>query len=89
MADLSRRCAGLVALATFLFALAGCMGWRDIFAEKRHVSGDYFLMQGEMNPTDEIYLFAKGRSGSVAGYIHQMGWSRQFIIFTAETLERD
>jgi hypothetical protein len=82
MADISRRCAGLFALLAFPLALAGCMGWGDIFAEKRTTSGDYFMMQGGMNPNDEIYLFVKGNSSSIAGYIHQIGWSQEYIIFT-------
>jgi hypothetical protein len=77
MADLSRRFAGFVALSTLFLALAGCMGWGDIFAERREISGDYFLMQGEMNPNDEIYIFVKGNSGSIAGYIHQIGWNEE------------
>jgi hypothetical protein len=41
-------------------------------------------MQGEMNPPEEIYLFVKGKPGSVAGYIHRIGWSQRYIIFTDE-----
>jgi len=82
MADLSRRFSGFIALSMLFLALAGCVGWGDIFAEKREISDDYFLMQGEMNPKDEIYLFVKGNSVSIAGYIHQIGWSEEYIIFT-------
>lgn len=51
-----------------------------MFAPKHTISGEYSLMQGEGG--DDIYLMVKGKSVSVAGPIHQIGWNGQYIIFT-------
>jgi hypothetical protein len=55
-----------------------------MFAEKRPIVGDYLLMQGEKDPNNEIYLFVDGHSGSIAGYLHQIGWNQRYIMFTDE-----
>jgi hypothetical protein len=39
-------------------------------------------MQGEGGDANEVYLFVRGQSGSVAGPLHQIGWSRRYVIFT-------
>lgn len=62
------------------FLLTGCLGWGDMFAPRHTISGDYSLMQGEGG--DDIYLFVKGASVSVAGPLHQIGWNGEYIIFT-------
>ena len=39
-------------------------------------------MQGE-NPTgNDVYLMVKEKPGSVSGPLHEIGWSRQYILFT-------
>jgi hypothetical protein len=62
-------------------ALTGCLGWLDIFAEQHSLSGGYFLMQGE-DPGGSLFLMVKGQSVSVAGPIHEIGWSQRYILFT-------
>ncbi len=59
--------------------LTGCLGWGDMFAPKHAISG-YSLMQGEEG--NDVYLFVKGSSVSVAGPLHQIGWNGQYIVFT-------
>jgi hypothetical protein len=69
-----------LAVMLILLPLAGCMGWGDVFSPKHSISGDYYLMQGEDG--EAVYLMVKGRSGSVTGPIHQIGWNGQYIVFT-------
>ena len=61
-----RRAGLIIAIALFLVP-TGCMGWGDMFAPTHRISGDYFLQQGEDPKGDEVYLFVKGASVSVAG----------------------
>jgi hypothetical protein len=63
-------------------ALAGCIGWGDMFSPKRAIAGDYFLMEGET--PDRLYLFVRGKAGSVTGELCRIGWNRQYIIYTDE-----
>jgi hypothetical protein len=60
--------------------LAGCLGWGDMFAPKRTIAGDYFLMEGETS--EGLYLFVRGNDSSVTGKLHQIGWNHQYIIYT-------
>jgi len=60
-----------------LLALSGCIGIGDMFEEKRHLSGDYYVER----PDEGIYLFVEGKSSSVTGHIQQIGWNQQYIIF--------
>jgi hypothetical protein len=80
MRFLNRRLSGFVGLTLVSLALTGCLGWGAIFAEQRALSGDYSLIQGEGNGS--VYLMVKGRSGSVAGPLHEIGWSQRYIVFT-------
>ena len=59
----------------------GCVGWFDLFAPQKKLSGDFALQQGE-SASLQFYLMSKGQSGSVAGPLHQLGWNEQYIIFT-------
>ena len=74
--------AGLIIGIALLLVPTGCMGWGDMFAPRHRISGDYFLQQGEDPKGDEVYLFVKGASVSVAGPLHQIGWNGQYILFT-------
>jgi hypothetical protein len=73
----------LARMAVLLLCMSaeGCMGWFDIFAPRHRLPGDFSLMQGESSNI-EVYLMSKGQSVSVAGPLHQLGWSEQYIIFT-------
>ena len=65
-----------------IIPLAGCIGWGDMFRERLTVSGDYFLMEGEGDSTDNLYLFNRDDSNSVAGPLKRIGWNQQYIVFT-------
>jgi hypothetical protein len=70
------------ALATVLFLTAilqSCVGSGDMFAEKRTVVGDYFLMTDEGDQRS-YYLFRRGKSGSITGTLHAIGWDKHFIL---------
>ena len=56
------------------------MGWGDIFAPKRPVAGDYFLMEGK--GTEDLYLFVRGNDNSITGKLHRIGWNHQYIVYT-------
>lgn len=71
--------AGVLFLLT---PLVGCLGWGDLFRDKPLIAGDYFLMESELNSTDDLYLFTGGNTVSVAGPLNQIGWNQQYIIFT-------
>ena len=71
-----------VGLSILSFALNGCLGWFDIFAERRALSGTYSLMQGEGYPDSGLFVMEKGRSGSVTGSLHEIGWNQAYILFT-------
>ena len=58
------------------------MGWGDMFRERHNITGDYFLMEGEEETSDDLYLFAELNSISVAGPLKLIGWDGQYIIFT-------
>jgi hypothetical protein len=58
------------------------MGWGDMFRERRVIAGDYYLMEGERDTTDDLYLCTRENSGSVAGPLKRIGWNSQYIIFT-------
>jgi hypothetical protein len=72
----------MVVVLFLLVPLIGCLGWGDMFGEKRHIAGDYFLMEGEQNSTDDLYLFTRNSAASVAGPLKRIGWNSQYIIFT-------
>jgi hypothetical protein len=65
-----------------LLPLTGCLGWGDLFQEKRFIAGDYFLMESDRNTTDDLYLFTGDNSGSIAGPLNRIGWNQQYIVFT-------
>jgi hypothetical protein len=70
-----------IVLVFFLFVpLAGCLGWGDVFAPRRPIAGDYFLMQGDTS--EGLYLFVRGNDSSVTGELHRIGWNQQYIIYT-------
>ena len=73
------RVAGMLFL---LVPLIGCLGWGDMFGEKPVIAGDYFLMEGEQNTTDDLYLFTGDNTVSVAGPLDRIGWNQQYIVFT-------
>ena len=64
-----------------LLPLTGCLGWGDLFQEKRFIAGDYFLMESDRNTTDDLYLFTDGNSRSIAGPLDRIGWNQQYIVF--------
>jgi hypothetical protein len=70
----------VVALFLLFVPLSGCIGWGDMFAPKRPIAGDYYLMQGEA--AEALYLFVRGNQSSIAGPLHRIGWDRQHIIYT-------
>jgi hypothetical protein len=72
-----------VAVLFLLGPLIGCLGWGDLFGEKLVIAGDYFLMEGERNTTDDLYLFPGDNTGSVAGPLNRVGWNKQYVILTA------
>ncbi len=51
-----------------------------MFAPKRPIAGDYFLMQGDTS--EGLYLFVRGNDSSLTGNLHQIGWNHQYIIYT-------
>jgi hypothetical protein len=71
-----------MALLVMCLPTEGCMGWGDVFAPKHVASGDYSLMHGEPDSDNDVYLMVKGKSVSVAGPLHQIGWNQQYVIFT-------
>lgn len=76
----------VVMLLALSLPVMGCLGWGDMFAPKHYISSEYFLMQGESESSAGVYLMMKGRSISLAGPLHQVGWNQQYIIFTDENL---
>lgn len=72
----------VTALFILSLGLTGCMGWGDTFAPKHYISGDYFLMLGEPEDPNQVFLLSKGSSISIAGPMDQMGWNKDYIIFT-------
>jgi len=50
-----------------------------MFAEKRKVVADYFLMTDE-GDQQSYYLFRKGQSGSLTGRLQAIGWDQHFIL---------
>ncbi len=69
-------------LTTLLFGVTlfqSCVGAGDMFADKRKVAGDYFLMTDE-GDQQSYYLFRKGRSGSLTGRFQAIGWDQHFIL---------
>jgi len=64
-----------------LLPLTGCLGWGDLFQEKRFIAGDYFLMESDRNTTDDLYLFTGDNTVSIAGPLSYIGWNQQYIIF--------
>ena len=72
----------VVGLSTLSFALNGCLGWLDIFAEQRPLSGTYSLMQGEGYPDNGLFVMEKGRSVSISEPLHEIGWNQTYILFT-------
>jgi len=71
-----------VGVVFVLLPLAGCMGLGDMFREKRFIAGDYFLMEGEADSTDDLYLFADDDTTSIAGPLDRIGWNQQYVVFT-------
>ena len=59
--------------------LQSCVGWGDMFAEKRTLVGSYFMMTGERDEPN-YYLFRRGQSGSVTGPLRAIGWDQSFIL---------
>jgi hypothetical protein len=51
-----------------------------MFAPKRPIAGDYFLMQGDT--AEGLYLFVRGNNSSVTGELHRIGWNHEYIIYT-------
>lgn len=74
---------GVSGVIFLLVPLVGCLGFFDMFGEKRVIAGDYFLMEGEQNTTDDLYLFAGDSDRGVAGPLNRIGWDQKYIIFTA------
>jgi hypothetical protein len=72
----------LVGVFLLLLPLTGCLGWGDLFQEKRFIAGDYFLMESDRNTTDDLYLFTGDNTVSIAGPLNRIGWNQQYIIFT-------
>jgi hypothetical protein len=66
----------------FVLPLTGCLGWGDLFQEKRFIAGNYFLMESDLNTTDDLYLFTGDNSVSIAGPLNRIGWNQQYIVFT-------
>ena len=59
--------------------LQSCIGAGDMFAEKRQVVGDYFLMTDD-GDEHSYYLFRKGNSGSITGPLRAIGWDQHFVL---------
>jgi|GEM_PF-6662386 len=80
VARLNRKNA--LVLLVVLFAtiiLQSCVGAGDMFAEKRTVVGDYFLMTDEGDGRS-YFLFRRGHSGSITGSLRAIGWDKQFML---------
>jgi hypothetical protein len=73
----------LAALLSALAILASCIGAGDMFAEKRKVVGNYFLMTDE-GDQHSYYLFRKGQTGSITGPLRAIGWDQHFILVQEE-----
>lgn len=59
-----------------------------MFAEKRQVVGNYYLMTDE-GDQHSYYLFRKGQSGSLSGPLRAIGWDQHFILVEQDgTLKR-
>jgi hypothetical protein len=69
-------------LSILSLALNGCLGWFDIFADRRPLSGTYSLMQGEGDPGNGLFVMKKGGAISIAGPLHEIGWNQTYILFT-------
>lgn len=67
-----------------LLMMQGCVGWGDMFAEKRTVVGDYFLMTSEDGGPTKYFLFRKGKSGSITGPLDSIGWNQKYILVQEE-----
>jgi hypothetical protein len=68
-------------ICAVLLSMQSCAGWGDVFAEKRGAIGPYFLMtSGDGRPPSQYFLFERGRSGSIAGPIREMGWDQRFVL---------
>jgi hypothetical protein len=39
-------------------------------------------MQGEGYPDNGLFVMEKGRSGSITGALHEIGWNQNYILFT-------
>ena len=50
-------------------------------APEHKISGDFLLVQSE-SANVEVYLMSNQQTVSVAGPLHQIGWNKQYIIFT-------
>jgi len=68
-----------LALVMAAVLLQSCLGWGDMFAQKRTVVGDYFMMTGE-GDEPEYYLLRRGQSVSTAGPLRSIGWDQSFIL---------
>ena len=75
----------LAALLPALAILGSCVGAGDMFAEKRKVVGNYFLMTDE-GDQHSYYLFRKGQSGSITGPLRAIGWDQHFILVQEDGL---
>jgi hypothetical protein len=47
-------------------------------APERKIFGDFLLVQGESG----VYLMSDWQTVNVAGPLHQIGWNKQYILFT-------
>ncbi len=90
-----KRLERILSIATIIvvcFALGlllnSCVGWGDVFAERRAIVGSYFLMTSDGSGTPQYYLFVRGRSGGIAGAIKAIGWSREYILVQTDSFER-
>lgn len=70
----------IISILILFIPIAGCLGWGDMFAPKRPIAGDYFLMEGEAS--EGLYLFVRGNDSSITGKLHRIGWNHQYIIYT-------
>lgn len=51
-----------------------------MFAPRRPIAGNYYLIQGD--EAEALYLFVRGNQSSIAGPLHRIGWNQQYIIYT-------
>jgi hypothetical protein len=56
------------------------MGWGDMFAGRRVVTGTYFQMTNEDAARPAYYLFERGKGGSVTGPLKTIGWNGSYIL---------